>query len=169
MLCTSPSESARCYIIVDMTCSGMAMKGQLERSSNQQLLSRPVCCAEPCNLRGDCQTNNTCYCTNGWKTCVPNDGTVTSASAGCETYVYDDDNNCGECGNVSISVPSGPRSRKIHIIYTARLRSSCIVALPGRCRAGHGSHAPPVHASPLNFLPGSRPISLSNHGDFRIQ
>ena len=54
-------------------------------------------------MRGDCQTNNTCFCTNGWKTCVPNDGTITSASAGCETYVYGDPKNCGQCGNVSAS------------------------------------------------------------------
>ena len=59
------------------------------------------CCAEPCNLRGDCQTNNTCFCTNGYKSCVPSDGTIISASAGCETYVYGDPNNCGTCGNVS--------------------------------------------------------------------
>ena len=65
----------------------------------------PSGCAEPCNLRGDCQTNNTCFCTNGYKTCVPNDGTIISASAGCETYVYGDPNNCGECGNVSTYNP----------------------------------------------------------------
>ena len=57
--------------------------------------------AEPCNLRGDCQTNNTCFCTNGYKTCRPNDGTITGASAGCETDIYEDDNNCGDCFNVS--------------------------------------------------------------------
>ena len=57
--------------------------------------------AEPCNLRGDCQTNNTCFCTNGYKTCKANDGTITGASAGCETDIYEDDNNCGDCFNVS--------------------------------------------------------------------
>ena len=57
--------------------------------------------AEPCNRRGDCQTNNTCFCTNGYKTCTPNDGTITDASAGCETDVYSDNNNCGDCFNVS--------------------------------------------------------------------
>ena len=57
--------------------------------------------AEPCNLRGDCQTNNTCFCTNGYKTCRANDGTITGASAGCETDIYEDDNNCGDCFNVS--------------------------------------------------------------------
>ena len=81
------------------------MNGLCEQWSKEQHLRLPLCCAEPCNLRGDCQTNNTCYCTNGWKTCVPNDGTVTSASAGCETYVYGDPNNCGECGNVSSPEP----------------------------------------------------------------
>ncbi|CAK0785605.1 hypothetical protein CVIRNUC_008816 [Coccomyxa viridis] len=55
---------------------------------------------EPCNLRGDCQTNNTCFCTNGYKTCRANDGTITGASAGCETDIYEDDNNCGDCFNV---------------------------------------------------------------------
>ncbi|CAL8463744.1 g3278 [Coccomyxa elongata] len=55
---------------------------------------------EPCNLRGTCQTNNTCFCTNGFKTCRPLDGTLTSASAGCETDIYTDANNCGDCGVV---------------------------------------------------------------------
>ncbi|BDA48366.1 hypothetical protein COCOBI_12-0430 [Coccomyxa sp. Obi] len=55
---------------------------------------------EPCNLRGTCQTNNTCFCTNGFKTCSPNDGTMTSATAGCETDIYTDTNNCGDCGVV---------------------------------------------------------------------
>ena len=64
-------------------------------------LARCVPDAEPCNRRGDCQTNNTCFCTNGYKTCRPNDGTITGASAGCETDIYEDDNNCGDCFNVS--------------------------------------------------------------------
>ncbi|EIE27791.1 hypothetical protein COCSUDRAFT_45996 [Coccomyxa subellipsoidea C-169] len=55
---------------------------------------------EPCNLRGTCQTNNTCFCTNGFKTCRPLDGTMTSATAGCETDIYTDVNNCGDCGFV---------------------------------------------------------------------
>lgn len=57
-------------------------------------------CAEPCNLRGVCQTNNTCACTNGYRTCRPQSGTLTSATAGCETNIYTDNNNCGACGNV---------------------------------------------------------------------
>jgi hypothetical protein len=56
--------------------------------------------AEPCNLHGTCQTNNTCFCSNGYKTCRPNDGTLTSATAGCETNIFTDTTNCGECGNV---------------------------------------------------------------------
>ncbi|KAK9917138.1 hypothetical protein WJX75_001239 [Coccomyxa subellipsoidea] len=55
---------------------------------------------EPCNLQGTCQTNNTCFCTNGFKTCRPLDGTLTSATAGCETDIYTDINNCGDCGIV---------------------------------------------------------------------
>ena len=65
--------------------------------------------AEPCNSRGDCQTNNTCFCTNGYKTCTPNDGTITGASAGCETDIYEDDNNCGDCFNVSHTPLSSSR------------------------------------------------------------
>ena len=58
--------------------------------------------AEPCNLRGTCQTNNTCFCTNGYATCRPQDGTMTSATAGCETNIYTSKSNCGTCGNVRL-------------------------------------------------------------------
>ena len=59
-----------------------------------------ACGAEPCNLHGTCQTNNTCFCTNGYATCRPPDGTITGATAGCETDIYTDKTNCGTCGNV---------------------------------------------------------------------
>ena len=54
---------------------------------------------------------------------MPTDGTITSASAGCETYVYGDPNNCGQCGNVSIS--QDPLQRLIQRLET-------------RCHMAHG-------------------------------
>ncbi|CAL5224936.1 g7705 [Coccomyxa viridis] len=51
--------------------------------------------AEPCNLHGTCQTNNTCFCSNSFDTCRPRDMT-----SGCETNTGSDFNNCGACGNV---------------------------------------------------------------------
>ena len=58
-----------------------------------------VACAEPCNLHGVCQTNNTCARTEGYTTCWPQTGTLTSATAGCEINVYTGNQNCGTCGN----------------------------------------------------------------------
>jgi len=43
--------------------------------------------AEPCNLNGICQSNNTCFCQNGFATCAPLDTTN-----GCETNVATDVN-----------------------------------------------------------------------------
>lgn len=46
-----------------------------------------LCAAEPCNLGGTCQTNNTCFCDNSFKTCQPRDKTN-----GCETNIGSDVN-----------------------------------------------------------------------------
>lgn len=65
--------------------------------------------AEPCNRQGICQTNNTCFCGNGFASCAPSTGLqplpntlygTYASSAGCETDLYTDINNCGHCGNV---------------------------------------------------------------------
>ena len=65
--------------------------------------------AEPCNRQGICQTNNTCFCGNGFASCAPSTGLqplpntlygTYASSAGCETDLYTDVNNCGHCGNV---------------------------------------------------------------------
>lgn len=72
-----------------------------------------TCCAllraEPCNRQGICQTNNTCFCGNGFASCAPSTGLqplpntlygTYASSAGCETDLYTDIYNCGHCGNV---------------------------------------------------------------------
>lgn len=51
-----------------------------------------MCFAEPCNLHGTCQTNNTCFCDNSYKTCKPIDETN-----GCETNIGSDVNKCASC------------------------------------------------------------------------
>ena len=86
-----------------------------------------VVCAEPCNLHGVCQTNNTCACTNGYKTCRPQSGTQTSATAGCETNVYTDNQNCGTCGNVRFPRTPGPcRSLpSSHLLPASAAASAC--------------------------------------------
>jgi hypothetical protein len=65
--------------------------------------------AEPCNLHGICQTNNTCFCGNGYASCAPSTGLqplpgtlygTYASSAGCETNLVTDVYNCGHCGNV---------------------------------------------------------------------
>ena len=43
--------------------------------------------AEPCNLNGICQSNNTCFCENDFATCAPLDTTN-----GCETNIGNDTN-----------------------------------------------------------------------------
>jgi hypothetical protein len=43
--------------------------------------------AEPCNLQGICQTNNTCFCDNSFTTCLSIDKTN-----GCETQTGSDVN-----------------------------------------------------------------------------
>ena len=45
--------------------------------------------AEPCNLNGICQSNNTCFCENDFATCAPLDTTN-----GCETNIGNDTNKC---------------------------------------------------------------------------
>ena len=53
--------------------------------------------AEPCNLNGICQSNNTCFCENDFATCAPLDTTN-----GCETNIGNDTNKCAR--------PAAPRS-----------------------------------------------------------
>ena len=69
----------------------------------------PSAFADPCNAHGICQTNNTCFCGNGYASCAPQTGLqplpgtlygTFASSAGCETDVYNDVYNCGHCNNV---------------------------------------------------------------------
>ena len=48
-----------------------------------------LCTAEPCNLQGTCQTNNTCFCDNDYTSCGDRD-----SSNGCETQTGSDINKC---------------------------------------------------------------------------
>ncbi|KAK9820843.1 hypothetical protein WJX81_005204 [Elliptochloris bilobata] len=100
---------------------------------------------EPCNRNGICQTNNTCFCGNGFASCAPSTGLqplpgtlygTYASSAGCETDLYNDVYNCGHCGNV------------------------CPTALPfcagGVCAASQAPPPPPVSAAPPPPTAGRR-------------
>ena len=63
------------------------LQGLLSLCKSAALTENLLCYAEPCNLHGVCQSNNTCFCGNAHSTCKPKDTT-----SGCETNTGSDNN-----------------------------------------------------------------------------